>query len=55
MKISSDGKPMKFESRDKITSIGIDKYGNVYAYKIRSSTTSTSKEELTKVLDKSRF
>lgn len=55
MKISNDGKPIKFESTDKITSIGIDKYGNIYAYKIRNSTSSTSKEELAKALDKSRF
>lgn len=54
MKSSYNGKPLKTEDTKSYTSVGIDSYGNVYAYKT-DKPQNISKKELNKTLRKTRF
>ena len=54
MKISYDGKPFETDENKSYTAVGIDGYGNIYAYKT-DKPQSISKKELNKTLNKMRF
>lgn len=54
MKISYDGKPFETENTKSYTAVGIDSYGNIYAYKTNEPQ-NISKKELNKALRKMRF